>query len=125
MKDDDDKEQIPLKLIIRNKNWKPGMQKIDRVLENFVKEVIPKVVLKVQKPYENLKPLNDLLHDPDIIITQADKNLGITVVTRDWYTTEMSKQLSDEQCYQKGTTRLPCNIQGNKEGGKTSSKIRN
>ena len=47
--------QIPLKLVIRNKNWKPEAQKIDKILDNFVKDVIPSVVQRIRRPQENLK----------------------------------------------------------------------
>ena len=52
--------------------------------------------------YENphvMKELQNLSENPDIIANTADKNLGFSLNTTDWYIHEIKRQLSDTSTY--------------------------
>jgi hypothetical protein len=44
--------------------------------------------------------VHDLMNDPEVKVTTADKNLGIVLVDTSWYEGEMSRQLNDLDTYQ-------------------------
>lgn len=48
---------------------------------------------------EERDALRELLHHPQLIVKPADKNLGVTVMTRTWYNTQVAKHLRDENTY--------------------------
>lgn len=48
---------------------------------------------------EEREALHDLCHDANIIVKPADKNLGLTLITREWYIAECERQLSDTSTY--------------------------
>ena len=45
--------------------------------------------------------LQTLARDHDVIVKPADKNLGLTLIARPWYTAECERQLGDAAIYQK------------------------
>jgi hypothetical protein len=45
--------------------------------------------------------LKSLRLKPDLVVKPADKNLGLTVMDRSWYTTEALRQLSDTTTYER------------------------
>ena len=45
--------------------------------------------------------MNDLCHDANIIVKPADKNLGLTLIAREWYIAECERQLKDTSTYTK------------------------
>jgi hypothetical protein len=47
--------------------------------------------------------LNKMRNHPSIIIKPADKNLGITILDREWYVNEMNRQLNDHLTYRPST----------------------
>jgi hypothetical protein len=51
-------------------------------------------------PSSELRALRDLKSRNDIIVKPADKNLGLTLVGREWYMGECYRQLSDATTYQ-------------------------
>ena len=50
---------------------------------------------------EEREALHDLCHDADIIVKPADKNLGLTLINREWYIAECERQLADTSTYAK------------------------
>lgn len=48
---------------------------------------------------EEREALHKLCHDANIIVKPADKNLGLTLISREWYITECERQLSDTDTY--------------------------
>lgn len=50
-------------------------------------------------PWSEVRALRDLMARHDIIVKPADKNLGLTLIGRDWYMGECYRQLSDETTY--------------------------
>ena len=50
---------------------------------------------------EEREALNDLCHDANIIVKPADKNLGLTLIAREWYIAECERQLKDTSTYTK------------------------
>ena len=48
---------------------------------------------------EEREALHDLCHNADIIVKPADKNLGLTLISKEWYITECERQLSDTNTY--------------------------
>ncbi|BDA48890.1 hypothetical protein COCOBI_12-5730 [Coccomyxa sp. Obi] len=50
-------------------------------------------------PHAERLALYDLRRRPDIIVKPADKNLGLTLMGRDWYMLECYRQLSDSEVY--------------------------
>ena len=48
--------------------------------------------------------LREILSNQDIIIKPADKNLGLTIVDREWYVDEINRQMSDESVYRQINT---------------------
>ena len=76
--------------------------------------------------------LQRMRNHPSIIIKPADKNLGITIITREWYESEMRRQLSDtctyKQCAWNAFTltavqaRIKSIVQKGEENGVLSSK---
>lgn len=49
--------------------------------------------------YDMRMIMQRMRHHPSIVIKPADKNLGITIMTRTWYESEMKRQLSDMTTY--------------------------
>lgn len=56
------------------------------------------------------KPVTTFINNPDIIIKQADKNLGLTVLDKSWYINEGLTQLSNTQYYECTMEQLDVNI---------------
>ncbi|CAL8470487.1 g10031 [Coccomyxa elongata] len=89
-------------------NWQPGraarhieapLRDLHAQLENaFAGDQIAPAVSNV--PHAERLALYDLRRRPDIIVKPADKNLGLTLMGRDWYMQECYRQLSDEEVYQ-------------------------
>ena len=50
---------------------------------------------------EEREALEDLCHDANIIVKPADKNLGLTLITREWYIAECERQLTDTSTYER------------------------
>ena len=50
---------------------------------------------------EEREALHNLCHDADIIVKPADKNLGLTLITREWYIAECERQLTDTCTYER------------------------
>ena len=48
---------------------------------------------------EEREALHDLCHNADIIVKPADKNLGLTLISKECYITECHRQLSDTNTY--------------------------
>ena len=48
---------------------------------------------------EEREALHDLCHDTDTIVKPADKNLGLTLISKEWYIAECERQLSDTSTY--------------------------
>ena len=48
---------------------------------------------------EEREALHNLCHNADIIVKPADKNLGLTLISKEWYITECERQLSDTNTY--------------------------
>ena len=65
---------------------------------------LPKHTNMCRKQWKALKGLRDR---KDIVIKPCDKNLGIAVVTRDWYMGEALRQLSDRHVYDVVTQDWP------------------
>lgn len=49
---------------------------------------------------EEREALHNLCHDANIIVKPADKNLGLTLIAREWYIAECERQLSDTSTYE-------------------------
>ena len=79
------------------------------MLEQYLQLTLPILQQSLQRPLPVRQRLNytlpdsqflrTLLSDPEIICKPADKNLGLTLCTRDWYETEVSRMLSDRVTY--------------------------
>jgi hypothetical protein len=50
-------------------------------------------------PRNSLSLIKKMSAHPDLVFKPADKNLGITILRRDWYETEMKRQLADTSTY--------------------------
>ena len=50
---------------------------------------------------EEREALVNLCHDANIIVKPADKNLGLTLITREWYIAECERQLTDTCTYER------------------------
>lgn len=48
---------------------------------------------------EEREALHNLCHDADTIVKPADKNLGLTLISKEWYIAECERQLSDRSTY--------------------------
>ena len=48
---------------------------------------------------EEREALHNLCHDTDIVVKPADKNLGLTLISKEWYITECERQLCDTNTY--------------------------
>lgn len=83
-------------------------------LEAYLDNVLCKLKEKMLEiPYQHysvplglLNTINSLADNVDIIIKQADKNLGVCVVDRNWYIKEALRQLLDQSTYRR-ITRTP------------------
>ena len=49
---------------------------------------------------EEREALDALCHDANIIVKPADKNLGLTLISREWYIAECERQLTDTSTYE-------------------------
>ena len=50
---------------------------------------------------EEREALDALCHDANIIVKPADKNLGLTLISREWYIDECERQLTDTSTYER------------------------
>ena len=50
---------------------------------------------------EEREALDALCHDANIIVKPADKNLGLTLISREWYIAECERQLTDTSTYER------------------------
>ena len=48
---------------------------------------------------EEREALHNLCHDTNVIVKPADKNLGLTLISREWYIAECERQLGDSSTY--------------------------
>jgi hypothetical protein len=48
-----------------------------------------------------LEAIHSLVNDPSIVIKPCDKNLGVAVLSRQWYESECLRQLSDSSTYRR------------------------
>lgn len=75
--------------------------------------------IKSNISYENKKFISTLIDDRTITIKNTDKNLGISIVSTDWYNQQLTTMLSDILIYQfvttirysSGTSALPVKAQ--------------
>ncbi|KAG1041829.1 hypothetical protein G6F43_012029 [Rhizopus delemar] len=56
------------------------------------------------------KPVMTFINNPDIVIKQADKNLGLTVIDKSWYINEGLTQLSNTSYYECTLEQIDVNI---------------
>ena len=47
------------------------------------------------------RTLDALCHDANIIVKPADKNLGLTLISKEWYIAECERQLTDTSTYER------------------------
>lgn len=93
---------------VPNPTWQPGrapriieapLRDLHARLESaFAGDKIAPLVSNV--PHAERLALYDLRRRPDIIVKPADKNLGLTLMGRDWYMRECYRQLGDTEVYQ-------------------------
>ena len=69
---------------------------------------VPKGKIKIKSNLTSSEKaaITELKNNSNIIIKQADKNLGPTVLDREWYMNEAKRQLSDNKVYQP-VTKVP------------------
>ena len=73
-------------------------QHINFLFDSSQQSVVPPS-FKYNLTWEEKSALNDLCFNNNIIIKEADKNLGPTVLDRSWYNNEAMRQLSDRSVY--------------------------
>ena len=103
----------PLRPTSTKSTWVPS--KISKTLEEYLKEVKSKLSEEVKRceqtdkkkfltrqysPPWLVKTLNELRNNREIIITEADKNMGVAVVKTSEYIQLGLKQLLDTNCYE-------------------------
>lgn len=66
-----------------------------------------KGVRRSNTPTSEVRALRDLMTRNDIIVKPADKNLGLTLIGREWYMGECLRQLSDGSTYHLVDSTLP------------------
>lgn len=102
----------PLRPVTKKSTWMPD--KISNMLKEYLENVRSKLNAEVDKAEEKekkhfltrqysppwlLKTLSELKENKDIIITEADKNMGVAVVKTSEYIHLGLKQLLDPTCY--------------------------
>jgi hypothetical protein len=68
---------------------------------NRIKQNRPR--LQFNLPLSAVNKIRSLLSHPDVIIKPADKNMGLTMITREWYEKEAEKHLADQKAYRRVT----------------------
>ena len=108
------------KLRVKNPNWNPPANAISDQLKFYFKATRNKLKSGLLNSsteflssnstirHQNLKKIGilkraikSLRSDRTIIIRNADKNLGLVVLDKDWYVNEVFRQLNDTTTYQK------------------------
>ena len=95
---------------IPNKSFIPS--KAGKALENYITEVRYKLLENLQSVQKDMYAqhkvpkiftitINTLKKDSSILICNADKNLGICIVDREWYEKEALRQLQNNNTYMK------------------------
>ena len=75
---------------------------------SYLNTTYKKYIQDINERYDNLpaifdplKPLDKFLTDNNLIVKNADKNMGLTIMPRDWYNCEVLKHLEDINFYEK------------------------
>jgi hypothetical protein len=71
--------------------------KLDAIMSDFINSVHPQVRRNMSADVS--KALSDLIKDPNIIVKPSDKNLGLVLMSKDWYVSECLLQLADSTTY--------------------------
>lgn len=95
------------KFIIPNHEWKPPVAsaKIEESLAVGRREMakqlsrIPRQLIKPNLSASMITTFKNFIDLPDIMIKPTDKNLGIAIVSTEWYTNEIQRLLSDSKTY--------------------------
>jgi hypothetical protein len=118
--DDENEKNITEKNNTNNSSWRKILKlKSTRAAPNVSNELINKYIHLTRNEFSNVPLLSDkrcrntsydcrmilnkMKNHPSIIIKPADKNLGITLLDRQWYVNEMTRQLNDHHTYNLST----------------------
>ena len=108
---DDDNNSGNSRKILKLKSTKPAPNVSNELINKYIyftRDEFNKVPLLSDKrcrntSYDCRMILNKMKNHPSIIIKPADKNLGITLLDRQWYVNEMNRQLNDHHTYKLST----------------------
>jgi hypothetical protein len=78
-----------------------GLAKGRTFIDNFVETVVPALQAQTKKPnLVEYRPVLRFLKDNDYLVLPTDKNLGSSIVTRQWFLNGVEKLLSDTNSYE-------------------------
>ena len=102
-----DSLKAPSKFYVPKRTWQPppkdwnliieaGLRKGKDLLLSQASALPPS---EVHRSNPDLRLLKSFLQSSDLLVKPTDKNLGIAVLARSWYHTEMSRMLEDSSTY--------------------------
>jgi hypothetical protein len=74
---------------------------IERTQQAFKNIILSSSLRHRNMTYHHRMIMQNMRNHPSIIFKPADKNLGITALTREWYEKEMKRQLNDHHTYER------------------------
>lgn len=94
---------------VKSSNWEPPPEKIHPSVNGYLDIVQAKIESKILRPSnfkiklnyykKDMIKLKQLILNNDIVIKNADKNLGLSILDGSWYREECLKQLNDINYY--------------------------
>jgi hypothetical protein len=104
--DENDITSEQLRYKIPNPAYMPpkATAELERLFETFRVDLHHQIqrVKSLKIDYRQAHQLNDLKHflkNHDLVVRTADKNLGLTIMTKKWYNQESLRQLNNEKLY--------------------------
>ncbi|KAI7772861.1 hypothetical protein LA080_016316 [Diaporthe eres] len=106
-----DSKSRPSKFYVPKKEWQPPAEERNPWIEKGLaagKDLLFRqsatAVLhlgQTRRPNPDLARIHDLLRSSQFLVKITDKNLGLAVVEKNWYISEVSKMLSDSKTYRR------------------------
>lgn len=87
------------KMMVDMNIFPPTQRKEWQLFNNLVEDLFKTIPARPTRPYD-WRSLSSLRERQDIVIKPADKNLGMAVMSKDWYIRETTAHLSDVNTYQ-------------------------
>ena len=103
----DSPRSAPTKFYVPKSNWEPPPRDRDPIIERGLREgkdflLSQAAALNLpaaHKSNPDLRSIHNFLHENHLLVKITDKNLGLSIMSKDWYNQQCELLLSDESTY--------------------------